>query len=142
MEKILFVCHGNICRSAMAEYVMRDMAKKAGVDVEIDSAGVSNEEWGNPVYPLARQELKRHGIACDGHRARQITKADFAYFDRIYYMDSSNGRRIQRDYPTETNYAPFLPDRNVSDPWPYGDFGRTYADIVEGCTRILGELTE
>jgi hypothetical protein len=57
-------------------------------------------------------------------------------------MDSSNGRRIQRDYPTETNYAPFLPDRNVSDPWPYGDFGRTYADIVEGCTRILGELTE
>ncbi len=142
MVKILFVCHGNICRSAMAEYVMRDMAKKAGVEVEIDSAGVSSEERGNPVYPPARRELQRHGISCDGHRARQITKADFAYFDRIYYMDSSNARRMQRDYPQESGYEPFLPDRNVSDPWPYGDFSQTFADIEEGCTRILKELTE
>ncbi|MBE6925232.1 MAG: low molecular weight phosphotyrosine protein phosphatase [Ruminococcaceae bacterium] len=140
MEKILFVCWGNICRSAMAEYVMRDMAQKAGVSVEIDSAGVSDEEWGNPVYPLARKELQKHGISCDGHRARQITRTDFDRFDRIYYMDDSNGRRIRRDYPEVTNYAPFLPDRNVSDPWPYGDFGQTYVDIAEGCARILEEL--
>ena len=142
MEKILFVCHGNICRSAMAEYVMRDMAKKAGVQVEIDSAGVSDEEWGNPVYPPARKELQKHGISCDGPRARQITRADFDRFDRIYYMDSNNGRRLQRDYPQMTGYMPFLPDRNVSDPWPYGDFSRTFADIAEGCARILKELTE
>ena len=142
MEKILFVCHGNICRSAMAEYVLRDMAKKAGVEVEIDSAGVSSEEQGNPVYPPARRELQLHGIACDGHRARQITKADFAYFDRIYYMDSSNARRMQRDYPQASGYMPFLPGRNVADPWPYGDFTQTWADIEEGCRRILKELTE
>ena len=142
MEKILFVCHGNIGRSAMAAYVMRDMAKKAGVLVEIDSAGVSNEEWGNPIYPLARKELQKHGISCDGHHARQITRADFARFDRIYYMDDSNARRLHRDYPEMTGYMPFLPDRNVADPWPYGDFSRTLADIREGCTRILKELTE
>ncbi len=142
MHKILFVCHGNICRSAMAEYVMRDMAKKAGVALEVDSAGVSNEEQGNPIYPLARQALQRHGIPCDGHRARQIRKGDFAYFDRIYYMDMSNGRRLQRDYPGETNYGPFLPDRNVSDPWPYGDFSRTFADVEEGCRRILEEINK
>ncbi len=142
MEKILFVCHGNICRSAMAKYVMGDMAKKAGVEVEIDSAGVSNEEWGNPVYPLAGRELQKHGISCHGHQARQIRKTDFAYFDRIYYMDASNARRLQRDYPEETGYMPFLPDRNVADPWPYGDFARTFADIEEGCTRILKELME
>ena len=126
----------------MAEYVMRDMAKKAGVPVEIDSAGVSNEEWGNPVYPPARRELQKQGIACDGHRARQITAADFDRFDLIYYMDESNARRIRRDYPDKTGYMPFLPDRNVADPWPYGDFGKTLADIREGCTRILKEITE
>ena len=142
MKKILFVCHGNICRSAMAEYVMKDLAKKAGVEVEVDSAGVSREELGNPVYPPARRELQRHSISCDGHRARQITEADFRYFDRIYYMDASNARRIQRDYPRESGYQSFLPDRNVADPWPYGDFVRTFADIAEGCARILKELTE
>ena len=142
MEKILFVCHGNICRSAMAEYVMRDLARKAGIEVEIDSAGVSNEEWGNPVYPPARKELQKHGISCDGHRARQITEGDFDCFDRIYYMDESNARRIRRDYPNKTNYMSFLPDRNVADPWPYGDFSHTFADITEGCQRILKEITE
>ena len=142
MKKILFVCHGNICRSAMAEYVMRDMAKKAEVEVEVASAGVSSEEQGNSMYPPARRELQRRGVFCDGHRARQIKKADFAYFDRIYYMDSSNARRLQRDYPEERGYESFLPDRNVADPWPYGDFARTFADIEEGCKRILKELTE
>lgn len=142
MEKILFVCWGNICRSAMAEYVMGDMAKKAGIAVVVDSAGVSDEEWGNPMYPLAYRELQKYGISGDGHHARQITKADFETFDRIYYMDEANARRLRRDYPAQKNYMPFLPDRDVSDPWPYGDFSRTFADITEGCTRILKELME
>ena len=86
MIKILFVCHGNICRSPMAEYVMKDMAKKAGREAQfyIASAAVSREELGNPVYPPARRELNRHGIGCDGHRARQITAEDLKKFDRIY----------------------------------------------------------
>ena len=96
MVKILFVCHGNICRSPMGEFVLKDMAKKAGAEhlLEIDSVAVSREELGNPVYPPARRELNRHGIACDGHRARQITQADVDRYDRIYYMDSSNLRYL------------------------------------------------
>ena len=82
----------------------------------------------------------RHKSARKG--ARQITRADFNHFDRIYYMDESNARLLRRDYPEQTAYLPFLPDRNVADPWPYGDFSRTFADIEEGCNRILKELTE
>ena len=139
MYKVLFVCHGNICRSPMAEFVLKDMIKKAGIrDVHIASVAVSREELGNPVYPPARRELARHGIACDGHCARQITQADLAY-DRIYYMDSSNLRYLQRMFPGETKFQPFL-ERNVADPWYTGDFTQTWLDITEGCTRILEEL--
>ena len=96
--KILFVCHGNICRSPMGEYILKDMVKKAGLAhrFEIASAAVSTEEIGNPVYPPARAELKRHGIDCTGHRARQITRSDLDYYDRIYYMDKSNERWLKR----------------------------------------------
>ena len=140
MMKILFVCHGNICRSPMAEFVLKDMAKKAGrSDLHIASVAVSTEELGNPVYPPARRELARHGIACDGHRARRITGADEAVYDRIYYMDSSNLRWLNRMFPGETKFQPFL-DRNVADPWYTGDFTQTWADITEGCTRIMEEL--
>ena len=140
MHKVLFVCHGNICRSPMAEFVLKDMVKKAGLaGWEIASCAVSREELGNPVYPPARQELNRHGIACDGHHARQITQRDCDYFDHIYYMDSSNLRYLQRLFPTETKFKPFLP-RNVADPWYTGDFTQTWADIVEGCTRLLEVL--
>ena len=92
MIKILFVCHGNICRSPMAEFIMKDMVKKAGWagEFEIDSVAVSREEEGNPVYPPARRELAKRGIACDGHRARRITEKDLAHFDYIYYMDGRN----------------------------------------------------
>ena len=92
MIKILFVCHGNICRSPMGEFILKDMVARRGLaeKFEIASAAVSTEEIGNPVYPPARAELKRHGIDCTGHRARQITRADFDRFDRIYYMDDSN----------------------------------------------------
>ena len=141
MTKILFVCHGNICRSPMAEFVLKDMVKKAGVahGFHIASVAVSREELGNPVYPPARREMAKHGVACDGHRARQITQADVDSYDHIYYMDSSNARYLQRMFPGETKFRSFL-DRNVADPWYTGDFTQTWADIQEGCTRIMEEL--
>lgn len=137
--KILFVCHGNICRSPMAEFVLRDMAKKAGVSLEIASAATSTEELGNPVYPPAKRELNRHGIDCMGKFARQITKADLAHYDRIYYMDSNNLRNLRRMFPGEDCFLPFL-DRSVADPWYTGDFTQTWLDIEEGCKKILEEL--
>ena len=95
MKTVLFVCHGNICRSPMAEFVLKDMVKKAGLTGwEIRSRAVSREELGNPVYPPARRELNSHGIACDGHRATQITQTDVDSYDHIYYMDSSNLRYL------------------------------------------------
>ena len=141
MIKILFVCHGNICRSPMAEFVMKDMVKKAGVAdrFEIASVAVSTEELGNPVYPPAQRELARHGIACAGHRARQITQADCDHFDHIYYMDSSNARYLRRLFPNAQKFQPFLP-RDVADPWYCGNFQQTWEDVCEGCTRILEEL--
>ena len=141
MIKILFVCHGNICRSPMAEFVFKDMVKKAGLESRfmIASAATSREAIGESVYPPARRELHRHGIACDGHRARQMTKADCTQYDHIYYMDSNNLRNLKRMFPTETKFKPFL-NRDVDDPWYSGDFSQTWLDIEEGCTRILEEL--
>ena len=141
MKKILFVCHGNICRSPMAEFVLKDMVKKAGRagEFQIASVATSREELGNPVYPPARRELNRHGIACEGHRARQITQADVNNWDYIYYMDSNNARNLARMFPGETKFRPFL-SRSVADPWYSGDFTQTWEDVCEGCTKILGEL--
>jgi len=143
MIKILFCCHGNICRSPMGEYVLRDMVKKAGMAdrFEIASAAVSTEELGNPVYPPARQELKRHGIDCAGHRARQITRRDLDYYDRILYMDRSNERWLNRMFPGQwqKKCRPLL-DRDVADPWYTGDFTATWEDICEGCRKLMEEL--
>ena len=141
MVKILFVCHGNICRSPMAEFVLKDMVKKAGRsgEFQIASVATSREELGNPVYPPARRELNRHGITCDGHRARQITQADVDNYDYIYYMDSNNARNLARLFPRQTKFMPFL-SRNVADPWYSGDFTQTWLDVQEGCTKILEEL--
>ena len=141
MIKILFVCHGNICRSPMAEFVMKDLVAKAGLShrFHIASAAVSREEIGNPVYPPARRELQKHGIACDGHAAHQITRQELDDFDQIYYMDSSNARYLQRLFGADgAKCRPLLP-RDVADPWYTGDFGATWADILEGCSRILEE---
>lgn len=140
MVKILFVCHGNICRSAMAEYVMKDLVRKAGAAelFEIDSAAVSREEIGNPVYPPARQELEKHGISCNGHAARQITQKDYEHFDHIYYMDRSNGQYLKRLLKETAKCEPLL-DHDVADPWYTGDFERTWEDVLAGCTRILEE---
>ena len=141
MIKVLFVCHGNICRSPMAEFVLKDMAAKAGLShkFQIASAATSREELGNPVYPPARRELNSHGIRCDGHRARQITRKDLENYDYIYYMDSYNRRNLNRMFPDFHGFLPFL-SRDVADPWYSGDFTQTWADVCEGCTRILEEL--
>ena len=142
MIKVLFVCHGNICRSPMAEFVMKDMVAKAGHEdeFEIASVAVSREELGNPVYPPARRELAKHGIACDGHAARQITQKDLEYFEHIYYMDSSNARYLSRLFGDKADKCRPLLSRDVADPWYCGNFDVTYQDILMGCQRILEEL--
>lgn len=142
MVKILFVCHGNICRSPMAEFILKDMARRAGVgqNFEVASAAVSREELGNPVYPPARRELAKHGISCAGKAARQVTPADYADYDRIYYMDRSNARYLARMLPADPEKIRPLLDRDVADPWYTGDFSATWADLVEGCSAILEEF--
>ena len=141
MIKILFCCHGNICRSPMAQYVLQDMVNKAGLasQFKIASVAVSREELGNPVYPPARRELHSHGIACEGHHARQMTQTDVESFDHIFYMDSSKLRYLHRMFPVETKFRPFL-HRDVADPWYTGDFTQTWIDICEGCEKIMEEL--
>ena len=141
MVKILFVCHGNICRSPMAEFVMKEMVRKAGLEsrVYIESAAASTEELGNPMYPPARRELSRHGIPFTPRKARQIRAEDLSRFDRIYYMDGRNARYLYRMFPDARNIRPFLP-YDVADPWYSGDFSQTWTDIETGCRRILEEL--
>ncbi|MDD7673211.1 MAG: low molecular weight phosphotyrosine protein phosphatase [Oscillospiraceae bacterium] len=142
MIRILFVCHGNICRSPMGQYILQDMVNKAGrsTDFEIDSAAVSREEIGNPVYPPARRELQRRGVPCGGHRARQVTMEDYRYFDRIYYMDQSNARWLARLLPQNPEKIRPLLNRDVADPWYTGNFAQTFEDITEGCKNILEEF--
>ena len=143
MVKILFVVHGNICRSTMGEYILKDLVKKAGreAEFEIDSAAVSREEIGNPIYPPARRELTRRGVALGDHRARQVTTEDYRHFDRIYFMDESNRRYLQRLLPQDPEKIQKLLPRDVADPWYTGDFAQTYEDLMEGCRNILEEFS-
>ena len=142
MTKILFVCHGNICRSPMAEFVMKDLVSKAGISdrVHIASAAVSREEIGNPVYPPARRELQRHGIGCHGHAAHQITRRELEEYDKIYYMDASNARYLTRLFGADAVKCRPLLDHDVADPWYTGDFTATWNDVLSGCQAILEEL--
>lgn len=145
MKKILFVCHGNICRSPMAEFVMKDMVSRVGLaeDFEIASAATSTEEIGNPVYPPARRKLTEHGIDCSGKTARQVTAADFAYYDRLVCMDRANLRNLRRfawsDGWQKVSLLMDYTDRpgEVADPWYTGDFDATWRDVEEGCRGLL-----
>ena len=142
MHKILFICHGNICRSPMGEFVLKHMVAQRGISREfhIASAAVSREEIGNPVYPPARREMQKHGVVCDGHAAHQITRAELDEYDMIYYMDASNARYLRRLFGDDAaKCRPLLP-HDVADPWYTGDFSQTWADITEGCRKILEEL--
>ena len=148
MTKILFICHGNICRSPMAEFVMKDLAAKAGKRgaFEIASAAVSREELGNPVYPPAKRKLLEHGIRCDGHAARQMTRADYDKFDYIIGMDTANIRNLNRMLKNDPDgkvykFLSFAGSgRDIADPWYTGDFEATYRDVVEGCNGFLAYL--
>lgn len=150
MTKILFVCHGNICRSPMAEFVMKDLVRKAGREKEfyIASAATSTEEIGNPVYPPARRELARHGIGCEGKTARQLTARDYKDYDLLVGMDGANLRNMRRicggDPEEKISLLLDHTDRpgDVADPWYTGDFGATWRDVSEGCARLLDELIE
>ena len=141
MTKILFVCHGNICRSPIAEFVMKDLVKNAGRagEFHIASAAASREEIGNPIYPPARQELMKHGVACEGHAAHQITRQELEEYDLIYYMDGQNARYLRRLFGDDAAKCQPLLSHDVADPWYTGDFVATWNDVLEGCSRILEE---
>ena len=148
--RILFICHGNICRSPMAEYIMKELVKREGVagDWEIESAAVSSEEIGNPVYPPARRKLLEQGIPCGQHAARQMTRADYDRFDLLIGMDRSNLRTMQRICGGDPEGKIFrLLDftgqaGDVADPWYTGDFEATYRDIKAGCEGLLLRISE
>ena len=148
MTKLLFVCHGNICRSPMAEFVMKDLVKKAGreQEFEIASAGTSMEELGNPVYPPVRRILAAHGIGCSGKFARQMSKIDYDRWDYLICMDRNNLRNMHRicggdpkqKFSLLLDYAGL--NRDVSDPYYSGDFDATWQDITVGCAALLEQL--
>lgn len=148
--KILFVCHGNICRSPMAEFIMKDLVEKAGKSgkYEIASAATSTEEIGNSVYPPARQKLAEHGISCKGKTARQITRADYSYYDLIIGMDTYNMRNMLRCFGGDDEgkvhkLMDFTSRKgDVADPWYTGNFDATWRDCLEGCTELLKSLEE
>ena len=143
MKKILFVCHGNICRSPMAEYVMKYLVEQAQLTDQymIASAATSTEEIGNPVYPPARRKLAEHGISCQGHAARQMTRADYSRYDLLIGMDSANIRNMTRiaGGDPEGKIRPLLYDKDVADPWYTGNFEATWQDVLRGCQALLEE---
>ena len=150
MKKILFVCHGNICRSPMAEFIMKKLvenARRQG-DFHIASAATSTEELGNSVYPPARRKLAEHGISCDGKTARQLTRRDYDEYDLLIGMDSYNIRNMKRmcggDPDGKIHLLMDFTNRpgEVADPWYTGDFNATYRDCMEGCEGLLRRLTD
>jgi len=150
MIKILFICHGNICRSPMAEFILKDMVSKRGIadQFEIASAATSTEEIGNPPHRGTVNKLRKVGIPLVPHRARQVTWADYEKFDYIIGMDSANIRNLNRMLKgdPEGKIYKFLTfagsDRDIADPWYTGDFDATYEDVLEGCVGFLAYLKE
>ena len=148
MHRILFVCHGNICRSPMAEFVMKELVSQAGRedDFYIESAATSREEIGNEVYPSARRKLTEHGIGCKGKTARQMTRRDYDRFDLLIGMDAWNIRNMTRisggDPEGKIRMLMDFTDRpgDVADPWYTGNFEATWRDVLEGCECLLRQL--
>jgi len=148
MTSILFICHGNICRSPMAEFVMKDLVKKAGLENQfhIASAATSTEEIGNPVYPPARRKLAEHGIDCAGKTARQLKRDDYKKYDLLVGMDGANLRNMRRtcggDPDGKLHLLMDFTDRpgDVADPWYTGDFETTWRDVLAGCRGMLEHL--
>ena len=146
MTKVLFICHGNICRSPMAEFIFKKLVKEQGPEdaFEIDSAATSREEIGNDIYPPAKRCLTAHGVPFAAHRARQITKADLAYYDYIVAMEDYNIRNLQWLLGDSEKYSLLLDytDRpgDISDPWYSGDFGTVYKEIELGCRGLLEHI--
>lgn len=153
MKRILFVCHGNICRSPMAEYIMKQLVREQGREQEflIDSCAVSTEEIGNDIYPPAKRILTEKNIPFEKRKARQITREDFANFDYIVCMDEYNLRwlrNIARSYVCQPQYEKKISlmmqwageDREVADPWYTGNFEKTYNDLYRACQAMLLEV--
>ena len=150
MTKILFICHGNICRSPMAEFVMKDLVEKAGLETEflIESAATSTEEIGNPVYPPARRKLAEHGISCAGKTSRQLIRADYGQYDLLIGMDRANIRNMNRicggDPEGKLHLLMEYTDHpgDVADPWYTDDFEITWRDVLAGCKGLLPAVKE
>ena len=148
MIKILFVCHGSICRSPMAKYVLQDMVDKRGIadDFYIDCAAMTYEEIGNPVYPPVRQVLNSKGINCDGYAARHITQSDYRDYDYIIGMDAENMRDLKYEFPSDPEDKIYrLLDftdrpRDIDDPWYTRKFDLCYEDVLKGCQGLLNHL--
>ena len=149
MTRILFVCHGNICRSPMAEFVMKDLVKNAGLtsQFQIASAATSREEIGNPIYPPARRKLAEHGISCNGHAAQQLTNNDYEEYDLLIGMDKTNLRDMYRicggDFADKMHLLMGFTDYpgDVADPWYTDDFEATWQNVLVGCQGLLKTLT-
>lgn len=154
MTNIIFICHGNICRSTMAEFVFRDLCEKKGVSHKFNvcSAGTSNEEEGNPVHYGTRRKLNEHGISCNGKYARQMDTNDLKFNDYIVIMDRANYRNVMRfaSYSKELNEVVSKKvftllsfagkDGDIADPWYTGNFDQTWDDVLLGCTALLEHL--
>ena len=148
MIKILFVCHGNICRSPMAEFIMKDLVKKANRDKEflIESAATSREELGNPVYPPVRKLLNEHGVDCSQKHAREISKQDYEQYDYLIGMDEYNLHNMQRICGEDVSHKMHLlldytdHKGDVADPWYSGDFDKTWKEVSEGCKGLLATI--